>query len=152
MFEKFIRQRKARKFITIAERWAQKKEKKCIDCGTTKRPYHCKGRCQRCNSKWRYANDPDYRAKHKKLVYRWIKAHPERWKELVTKAINKWRAKHPEQAKEIARQNYQKNANKKRARSRLNYEKRKYEEENNPSKKVQVLRMRKAGGVLVAAN
>jgi hypothetical protein len=26
----------------------------CIDCGTTERPHRARGRCKRCDDRWRY--------------------------------------------------------------------------------------------------
>ena len=62
-----------------------KKYKKCIDCGTIKRPFFAKGLCLACYSRKRYKN-PEFKKKHKEYVYKWIKEHPERLKEIMRKA------------------------------------------------------------------
>ena len=75
------------------KKW-QKWHKKCVDCGTTTRPYYAKGKCLACYSRKRFATNTEYRENHKKAVYAWRDRHPERWDEIQKKANKKaWNKK-----------------------------------------------------------
>lgn len=66
----------------------------CIDCGRKDRPHVARGRCTACDTKWRYAENPEPRradAKRRRLsdagdrdalkIAAWRKAHPEKIRE-----------------------------------------------------------------------
>jgi len=93
------------------KKW-QRNHKKCIDCGTTKKPYYAKGMCTACYSRNRYASDKHYRKQHKEYVYNWIDKNPEGWKKITAKASARWRSKNKDKLRKYSKEYYKKNRDK----------------------------------------
>lgn len=69
-----------KRLVKAKKRKWSKKYTKCIDCGTTRRPHHIRGRCRRCHYKYEY----HYNLKRKKSI---------------TKSGEKWRKKNKDKVR-----------------------------------------------------
>lgn len=85
-----------------------KKYQACIKCKTTKNPHYGRGMCSICYSRNRYKNNTRYRIIHKKAVYKWMKDHPQRTREIMQKAAKKHYANNKQAILSKRRQSYRK--------------------------------------------
>ncbi len=79
----YVRKQSATPWVCYLKPW------NCREC---ERPfsefYHAgHGLCTRCHAKWRYATKPEYRAKHNKLVRRWMSENPELTRKIQNRAV-----------------------------------------------------------------
>lgn len=98
----------------------------CIECGllfTEEDPYHQSNLHLRCFAKIRYATNAEYREKHRVLVNRWAKTHPEEMRIMQKRSQAKYRS-NPEiklKMNNYSRQYYKRNSEKYKAEFKQYY-------------------------------
>ena len=50
-------------------------------CGHLELPYYCRDKCRSCYNRWRYANVPGAKTKHRAACSAWEKKNPEKTRE-----------------------------------------------------------------------
>lgn len=74
--------------------WSKLHER-CIDCGRVDRRHKAHGRCEACDSNFRYLTNPAYAEAKKRNAKRWMLANYER----VLERVKKYEAEHPERVR-----------------------------------------------------
>lgn len=78
--------------------WARHFDR-CIDCGRDDRRHKAKGRCEACDSNFRYQSNPAYAEAKKRNAKRWMMANHAR----VLERVRKYEAEHPDRVREYKR-------------------------------------------------